>query len=474
MSKIQRAPIGSSVWQDYQDCGIDKLYETGERKCRSESALDVRYWNQGCTSLYYDVREDQTSPFLRCRPYCSPGEYVWLARYCGSDVREYRCTGENGNIIEERFIDRGCEDPGDDNAYCYVNPGFWQYYDTCDLEQGYSYRCAPDKDWVQRQFVDKGCRNGSCYDDSGAWEDYEECGVDYYEPWSDEYCEAGDVYRKTIFHNKGCADEACFHTTSTIEELVEDCLYGCLDGRCLPGADNLQTGDGRYCTSFKKQGEIELRWVYHDQHGDFQQKYQIEIAADSGFSNIVTSFEGFQSLSDGDIGTSILYVYPGAQTTSRERDVDYRGPGSFYYWRLRVQNTNNNDWSYPVYAPNSEKFDTPWHAYPYPDWYFTPDVIRIDEPLSTTNISECYNISHEVVECNRWNWSVNPGVKTQDYDYIEGDHNSKEPVFVFFSKGDYAITLRVSDDLSHSCDMTLDTVYVGLPLPKWREIMPYW
>jgi len=60
----------------------------------------------------------------------------------------------------------------------------------------------------------------------------EDCGNDYCGNWGENYCKNDDVYHNRTCHDKGCSEGACYDDTYTDEELVEECAYGCEDGRC--------------------------------------------------------------------------------------------------------------------------------------------------------------------------------------------------------------------------------------------------
>jgi len=101
----------------------------------------------------------------------------------------------------------------------------------------------------------------------------QDCGTDYYEPWS-YYCKDGEVYRKRVFHDRGCLEGECFHYTSTEEEKVRECgAAGCCHGRCKVIIDDAGDLITHFCSAVLNRdpepGEVDVWEIYFNDALDF-------------------------------------------------------------------------------------------------------------------------------------------------------------------------------------------------------------
>jgi len=120
----------------------------------------------------------------------------------------------------------------------------------------------------------------------------------------------------------------------------------------------------------------------------------------------------------------------------------------------------SNDWSGSVSAT------TPLHAYPWPDFSWSPTSPAVQETVIMDDLSKCYNSSNNEIACNFWSW-IKPGTAT----FVDGTNSSQaEPHIQFLNAGDNTVTLRVSDAVG-ICEKTKN-IGIKLPLPGWIEVPP--
>jgi hypothetical protein len=65
-----------------------------------------------------------------------------------------------------------------------------------------------------------------------------DCGNSYCGPYQENYCRNGDLYKNRLCYNKGCRNNSCFSDPYNDEVLVRDCIFGCMNGACLPECTN--------------------------------------------------------------------------------------------------------------------------------------------------------------------------------------------------------------------------------------------
>ncbi|MFH1500893.1 MAG: hypothetical protein ABIE22_03010, partial [archaeon] len=122
------------------------------------------------------------------------------------------CVGKNAT---QDYIEFTCNNPGCEGAFCssVLSP---QLLEECDYM----------------------CLDGECIDEPQDCEIDSDCGNESY---SELYCIQGNVVNDHLipFCNNGTCE------LSNVTELVENCLYGCLNGQCLPeGDDDDDSGGG--------------------------------------------------------------------------------------------------------------------------------------------------------------------------------------------------------------------------------------
>jgi len=86
---------------------------------------------------------------------------------------------------------------------------------------------------VYHDLHDFSCLNESCTETITS-ELIEECGTDYCNDYGENYCKNDDMYRNRTCYNSGCLGGSCFKNEFSNEELIQECLYGCSAGECIP------------------------------------------------------------------------------------------------------------------------------------------------------------------------------------------------------------------------------------------------
>jgi len=143
-----------------------------------------------------------------------------------------------------------------------------------------------------------------------------------------------------------------------------------------------------------------------------------------------------------------------------------------YWWRVKVKNQQGvwSGWS------NVDNFNTPQHAYPWPDFTHQPQTPAAGEEISFIDSSTCYDSGESPYFCktntgNRYQWDF------EDDGQIDCDSNINsacrgDVTHIYPTAGDYTTRLYVTDDAG-TCDTTGDTpITTQLPLPEYKEVPP--
>jgi len=136
----------------------------------------------------------------------------------------------------------------------------------------------------------------------------------------------------------------------------------------------------------------------------------------------------------------------------------------------------DSGWIYPL-----SPFDTPSHAYPDPDFTWSPPSPSVDEVTQFCAVQEagicledksiCYNTSGAIPSpsCSgkSFLWSFSPNT----VEYATGTSSTSEnPRVKFLTQEPYTATLQITDDVG-TCSINKE-VGVTFPLPEWREVAP--
>ncbi|MDP2734905.1 MAG: PKD domain-containing protein, partial [bacterium] len=204
-----------------------------------------------------------------------------------------------------------------------------------------------------------------------------------------------------------------------------------------PQAINLAHNNGTADYCFVSSPPIILSWTFDDDDpGDSQSAYQVQMATDAGFSNIVVDTNKVTSSNTQFSPVGLMYA-----TT--------------YHWRVKVWDNNDAE-SVPEWATGAS-FTTPVHAYPSPNFSWVPVFPSAEEEIQFTEDT-----------------TFAPGSTGQGWSWTFGDTGSsllQNPTHVYAENGAYLVTLEVTDDAG-SCSRE-KTVTVTLPFPEWQEISPF-
>ncbi len=205
------------------------------------------------------------------------------------------------------------------------------------------------------------------------------------------------------------------------------------------------TAEWSYCADSLHS---KLKWNYVDDDGDPQESYQIQADETSNFSSSPLK------LDTGVINSGSKEYIVKAADIQRGIDLDW---DTTYYWRIKVKD-NQGNWSVPEWCVPVCSFPTPKHAYPDPDFSWSPINPNVLKPVQFTDKTIFYN------GASNWKWTFeDPGI-------IVSNPFAQNPLATFSSPGNWDVTLEATDDLG-TCSITLP-VDVGEPLPEWKEVIP--
>jgi hypothetical protein len=208
-----------------------------------------------------------------------------------------------------------------------------------------------------------------------------------------------------------------------------------------------------------------LSWSFSDPDGDARGAYWVQVDDNSDFSSLeINSDKVYSSSSEAYIASGLPY-------------------NNTYYWRLMVWDDKggNSDWICPGGICPGSPFDTPSHAWPCPDFSWSPpspsageitQFCAVWEPgVCLEDKSTCYNTSGAIPSPSCFDksflWSFSPDT----VEYATGTSpTSKNPRVKFLTQDSYTATLEITDDLG-TCPIDWP-VNVTFPLPEWQEVAP--
>lgn len=193
-------------------------------------------------------------------------------------------------------------------------------------------------------------------------------------------------------------------------------------------------------------------WTYSDPNGDPQESYEVEVDDNSSFNA-----PKFNHLVNSN---SISY----ALDLSQDDDADWISQLSWnttYFWRVRVKDNQGNwsEWS------NADVFQTPLHAYPSPDFNWTPMAPTQGEVVVfNSDISVLYGGASVF----SYLWTITQGSGT----FVDTTNNASQYPHIVFDSAANQIKLAITDSDGYSCGTSARPVAATLPLPEYKEAPP--
>jgi len=142
-----------------------------------------------------------------------------------------------------------------------------------------------------------------------------------------------------------------------------------------------------------------------------------------------------------------------------------------YYWKLMVWNSDG----IPSAWINGNKFKTPKHDYPYPEFSISPQKPTAKEVVTFNDESTCFiSPNNQQLSCKnlpvRYQWDFD------DDGEIDCDSNINpacrgNTTTTYSSNLPYTAVLYITDEMG-TCSFSLP-ISVTYPLPKWIEIPPF-
>ena len=204
-----------------------------------------------------------------------------------------------------------------------------------------------------------------------------------------------------------------------------------------PQAINLAHNNATTDYCFVSAPDVTLSWTFSDPNpGDSQSAYQVQVATDAGFTNIVDDEGKVTSSNSEYTPVGLLYA-----TT--------------YHWRVKVWDSFDQQ-SSPEWA-TGPFFTTPVHAYPTTDFAWVPVFPSAEEEIQFTD-QTVYDPSSTG---QSWSWDFGDTATS----------TLQNPLHIYAVNGAYLVTFQATDDAGTCTDT--NTVNVTLPFPEWQEISPF-
>ncbi|MDP2820872.1 MAG: PKD domain-containing protein [bacterium] len=201
-----------------------------------------------------------------------------------------------------------------------------------------------------------------------------------------------------------------------------------------------------YCNIAPGKGLINFQWTYTDADSDTEKKFEFKVNdinnPEDGNPEVNRTVSGLSNPS-GSVNTQSLTI---------DDNLPY---GKLYYWWVRVWDSTNRDSGW-VAGPT---FDTPLHAYPWPDFTYLPAEPSVNETVNFTDTTLTYGGASIVSR----NWTFQDGDPATS--------TAQNPGSQFLSKGDKAVSLAATDNSGYGCTGSKN-VSIQTTLPDWREVPP--
>jgi len=210
-----------------------------------------------------------------------------------------------------------------------------------------------------------------------------------------------------------------------------------------PSAINLSVTQGNYCGV--PYPPVYLSWEYSDPDNipagtDPQSAYQVQVDNNSNFSS--------PEIDSGKVASGSSEYAP--------INLSYN---TTYFWRVMVWDSRDVS-SVWAYGPS---FTTPLHPYPSCDFEWSPQRPALGEVVDFTDKSLAYGGATII----NWSWIFENG------DPSSSSEQNASTTFIAWGTGNQnQVSLRVTDNDGFSCS-TSKLISFSLPLPWWKEIIPF-
>lgn len=196
-----------------------------------------------------------------------------------------------------------------------------------------------------------------------------------------------------------------------------------------------------------------LSWTdFNDPNcGSSQDSYQIQISEEPTFLSFLHD--------DVVQAASSAYTIPTGVLT-------YNNPYKKYYWRVRVRDQGGlwSGWATLGQGGEENSFRTPLHPAPNVQFEMNPPdpnaLVEI-QFIDKTQVFGSAGISN-------WRWDLGDGTIVDGNNSLE--HGN--PTHTYLEKGQYQISLTVTDSDGYSTTLTFGALDVDLPLPEWQRTIP--
>ena len=253
----------------------------------------------------------------------------------------------------------------------------------------------------------------------------------------------------------------------------EDCTH-------RPYVEDMRVLPESYCIGLPGCGEVSLQWIYQDDDGDPEIRFDFQADDNSDFSSpeINRSYSGLLN-SVGTINTQSIMV----KIADTYPSCDYINYGTSYYWRVMVWDSTELDSGWVEYDNpadpdedgNSKTYTKDLHAHPNAEFNSLPAGPVPEEEVTFPDLSICYDRNHNSYACK----DINPNTDAYNsYTWQFGDESGNHVIgntsHTYELAGIYTVRLEVCDDIG-CCDTERD-IQVGVGVPGswgWREIPPF-
>jgi len=203
-----------------------------------------------------------------------------------------------------------------------------------------------------------------------------------------------------------------------------------------PSATNLSVTQGDYCSA--SSPPVILSWQFSDPDaGDSQSAYQVQVDNNSDFSSPEKDSGKVLSSSNSYAPTGLSY-----STT--------------YYWRVKVWDSKDSSSAWAT-GPSF----TTLHAYPRPDFSWSPENPQVKQSVQFTDKSQAFEAT-----ITNWSWVFQDGDPATS--------SSQNPKIKFLSQGSKWVTLTVTDSTGYSCSIKKTVNVEEFSLwGWWKEIIPF-